>query len=201
MLLLSDNVIIENTPGLSDWIGVGLTAVLILVTLWYAKHARDTVQEMRLTRRDDRESRRREKSDRAAYECLAILRDLSDEMSFRGPSAIEPERLAIVRRTLKGEGALIDDTQIRDRLFACAEVLRIGSLDNFEMKQEELSPGQVAVLVHQIVIASRQLVEAYLAERPFNEDMWRISGPQGNHNLPSCVDAKAWVYRLGGQNT
>ncbi len=190
-------ITIENPPGLSDWIGVGLTVVLILVTLWYAKHARDSVREMRLARCADREQRRREKSDRAAYECLVILRNLSGEMLSRGPSAIEPHRFLIARHTLVGEGALIDDQQVRDRLSACAEVLLVGSFDNSMMEREGLSARYVSSLLEEIVGASRRVVETYLAERPINQEMWTRSVPDGGHEpLPDSVDARAWVYRL-----
>ena len=200
--LSGDPVItIENPPGVSDWIGVGLTVVLILVTLWYAKHARDTVHEMRLARCADREQRRREKSDRAAYECLAILRDLSDEMLSRGSSAIDPRRFLNARHTLVGEGALINDEQVRDRLSACAEVLLVGSFDNSMMEREGLSPRGVSSLLEEIVRASRRIVETYLAERPIGREMWARSAPDGGcEQLPDTVDARAWVYRLSGSD-
>ena len=194
-------ITIENPPGVSDWIGVGLTVVLILVTLWYAKHARDTVREMRLARCADREQRRREKSDRAAYECLAILRDLSEEMLSRGSSAIELRRFLIARHTLVGEGALINDEQVRDRLSACAEVLLVGSFDNSMMEREGLSPRGVSSLLEEIVRASRRVVETYLAERPIGREMWTRSAPDsGCEQLPDPVDARAWVYRLAGSD-
>jgi len=90
--------------SIADWTSIGLTFALVVITGIYVKHTSDMVKEMKNQRLTDVDNRRREKSDRAAYQCLDAVRYLADEMSRRGATAVPLEVLKITQRTLRGEG-------------------------------------------------------------------------------------------------
>lgn len=184
--------------SITDWISVGLTAVLIIVTTFYVKHTSDMATEMKNQRLNDVENRRREKSDKAAYLCLDAVRYLADEMSRRGPTAVEPESLSITQRTLRGEGSLIEDDLIRHRVGACAEVVFVGAFSTEQMRREGLSAGLVALGVQVMLTATRSLLTAYLAEREITENMWARADTDGcGSQLPEIGEAGAWIRCVG----
>ena len=189
-------IVIGDSIGVADWVSAALALALIVVTFWYAKHTKAMVDEMRLSRESEVAHRRREKSDRAAYHCLERLRDISDEMSRRGASAVETQKLAAAHQVLRGEGRLIDDENVRDKLGACAEVLFVASMSESQLAKEGLPPGVVALQAQQIVQATRWIVEAYLAEEAPERDLWmRVDDGHGDH-FPSRASAGAWIRNV-----
>ena len=186
---------------ITDWISVGLTAALVAVTAIYVKHTSDMAKEMKNQRLIDVANRRREKSDRAAYQCLDAVRYLADEMSRRGPTAVDPEVLAITHRTLRGEGSLIEDDTVRHRVGACAEVLFVGAFPTEQMQREGLSAGLVALGVQQMLVATRSLLTADLAEREVSYDMWARADNDGcGSQFPEIGEAAAWIRCVGRES-
>jgi hypothetical protein len=189
----------DNSPALTDWIIAALTAALVGVTIWYAIQTRATVDQMKLARADDVANRRREKSDRAAHHSVVFLQNLSDSMSRRGPSAVEADLLIEARSALEADGPLVDDALVREHMAACAAVLFVGAWTSARMTSEGLSPGRVSLASQEIVRATRFVLEAYLAERTPEADLWSRSGTDGGGDrLPTAMDALAWVHRVAG---
>jgi hypothetical protein len=188
---------VADGTSASDWIALALTFALVLVTIWYAIQTRNTVIEMRTARAADVEFRQREKSDRAAYRCLVAVRDLYDSMAQRGASAVERETLSAVRDVLDGEGILIHDADVRDRLSACSQALFVGGYTTEAMMREGLAPGRVMLAVQEFVRATRIVLEGYLAERPHDVDPWQRSNSDGFGGvLPSSTEVMAWVHHV-----
>lgn len=172
--------------------------MLVVVTAIYVKHTSDMVKEMKNQRLGDMENRRREKSDRAAFQCLDAVRYVADEMSRRSPTAVEPEILSITHRTLRGEGSLIDDDRVRSRVSACAEVLYVGSFSTEQMQREQLSASRVSLGVLEMVNATRELLTAYLAERDPESDTWARADNDGcGSQLPEIGEAATWIRCVG----
>lgn len=195
------DITVTIPAGITDWISLALAFSLIVVTAVYVKYTRGMVNQMKLQRAADTADRRREKSDRAAYACLDVIRQVSDEMTRRGASAVEPGSLSIVHATLRGEGPLIEDDELRGRVGACAEVVFVGSFSNEQMATERLSAGRVALGVHAMLRATRAALQAYLAELSPQEDIWaRIDVDGCGDHLPSISNAATWIRCVGSSS-
>ena len=178
------NITVTIPGGITDCFSLAFAFALIVVTAVYVKHTRDMVNEMKRRRAADTADRRREKSDRAASARLDVIRQVSDEMARRGASAVEPGSLSIVHATLRGEGPLIEDDELRGRVAACAEVVFVGSFSNEQMATDRLSAGRVARGVHAMLRATRAALQAYLAELSPQEDcQW----PYGRESMSMAV--------------
>lgn len=194
----SVDITVTIGPGFADWISLALAFALIVVTLIYVKHTRNMVTEMRNQRLADVASRRREKSDRAAYRCLEVIQRMSDEMTRRGSTAVEPHALSAAHERLRADGPMLEDLDLRDRVGACAEVLFIGGFSTEQMAKEGLSPGQVAVGVHHLVRTTRSALQAYLAERDPTPDLWSRPDVDGcGDRFPDAASAAAWIRCVG----
>lgn len=195
------DITVTIPAGITDWISLALAFALIVVTLVYVKHTRDMVNEMKLQRATDATDRRREKSDRAAYACLDVIRQVSDEMTRRRASAVEPETLSILHATLRGEGPLLEDDELRGRVGACAEVVFVGSFSNEQMAKEQLSAGHVALGVHVMLRATRAALQAYLAELPPQREIWARTDVDGcGDQLPDMSNAATWIRCVGSSS-
>lgn len=191
-------VTVTEPTGAADYISLALTFALVVVTIIYVKHTSDMVDEMKEQRLADMRQRRREKSDRAAYACYEVVREVTYEMTRRGPLAVERSALEIAHATLRGQGPLITDEDTRKKIAACAEVLFVGTFSREQMDREDLSPGMVSVGVMEMVRATRWVLENYLAERDQRGDPWARSNQDGcGEQLPYPSNAAAWIRCVG----
>lgn len=192
------DITVTTPVGLPEWISVGLTLALVIVTAVYVKHTANMVKEMKQQREADVAHRRREKSDRAAYRCLEIVRNLVDEMNARRATAVSTEQLKITERALRGEGPLINQEDLRSRVAACAEVLHVGAFPNHQMDLEGLSSHHVALGVSEILSATRKVLENYLSERPMDDALWnRVDTDGCGDRLPDAGSAASWIRCVG----
>lgn len=191
-------VTLPDAAALSDWAIAFLTAVLVGVTIWYANHTRKMVDEMRRSRQEEAENRRREKSDRSGYACLDAVRGLANSILQRGPTAVNLEDQKRTYYTLLSEAPLLADEQVRDRVLACAEALSVGFYSNEALKDEGLSPRSVGLGVQDIVLACKSVLEDYLAERDTTIDRWVQTREDGRvYALPQRAEAAAWIRSVG----
>jgi len=174
------------------WIQAGATIVLVVITAWYAKTTHDLL-------RQQREFRRRDRSEAAAYAVLGALR----EPAFLPSAPVEMNHATVhvLRHTLIAEIPLLDDTELRRRLATCERAA-------FEVTSGDVSPtlgrvpgstdlwGYEPIVVDEpkrlfaeLVAACRGSVEAYLAESTV---------PSWPDSLPTATDARAWIAKARG---
>ena len=192
------DVVVHIGPSVADWISVGLALGLVIVTVVYVIHTRSMVNEMARQRKDDVVNRRREKSDRAAYRCLAVIQDVIAQMTRLGPSAVEPETFLVAHEILLGEGAMIEDQEVRHRVGACSQVVYVGSFSREQIAKERLSAGRVALGAREVLRATRSMLQNYLAEQEPSHDMWLRTDVDGcGERLPALAEASAWIRCVG----
>lgn len=180
-------------PTTTEWITIGLTSVLAVTTIVYAWLTRRMAQAMERQAAEERIARRREKSDRAGYNCLDVLLRLKAEMDVRGPSAVTGDTFREAHDVLHGHLAIIDDEVARDRLRATAEVLFVAAFPTDQMERENLIPSRVGLGCHAIVRAAIQVLQSLIAEQPVTASMWQRSDDGCGDEYPSAGTAASWI--------
>lgn len=161
--------------------GLIVSVVLAAITAWYAWTTRAMVIEMKSTRLQDVELRRREKIEAAAARALAAVHDSRIGTYMGRQSEVEAaDRLA---RQLRQHSPLIADPVLADRVNACAEVARAYAIDT-EAEWQDHDRGLAVLRLRQIVEATRWSLEAYLADQDL----------PGWQALPMTTSAFAWAH-------
>lgn len=188
------NVTVDAGTGWSEWIAVGLTFALVVVTVWYARNTHGMVHEMKVSRAADNAARRYQKAEMAAQRMLGPLQELSDLMHAKSPTAVEPSRFHDAHTALEADRYLLDDPIVSKRIAACATVLGVASLENQEMRSRGLSAGAVLVATREVVTATRRIVEDFVAERTPERDHWDRGG---GDRFPEPTNTFAWISDIG----
>jgi hypothetical protein len=171
-----------------------LTYALVLVTLWYAKHTRDMALEMKTSRDAESERRLRDKSETAAMQCLAVLRDADRSFRTLGAAGVPREIFRELHRELRNHAVFLRDELLRDHVDACAEVAFVAGFDEAALRMERLRGGIVALEASSIADATRRSLERYLREEPQPSLHWHKGTENGQSiNYPTHGDAASWI--------
>lgn len=165
-----------------------LTLVLVLITGYYARQTRLTVEEMRAARRAALESRRRDKSEAAAQRALDAARQIQYLVRQSGASRVDPAALAELSKVLDAEASLIDDDHVSKVVDTCSVLAFTASWSEEAIAREQVkSAGVVRLRLQGPLNALRRVLEDYVREREYNESNW--------DDLPERSGAQAWLLR------
>lgn len=197
-------VVVDNRGvNMADWIGLALTAALVVVTGVYVWHTRrmadrmdDQLAAIREQQRVAETARLREKSDRGAYECLDALQGLLAEYEARPPGAVDRGAFEAAQLQLRRAAPLVHDRDVRKYLDTFREVAFIGSFTQEQVEREQLDGGVVRLVARDMAQRLSTVLHAYLSEQPIPENVWVRNGEDGHgDNYPDPSNVASWVRK------
>lgn len=194
-------VVDSGGANIADWIGLTLTAGLVLVTGVYVWHTRRMANGMdkqlsaiREQQQIAESARLREKSDRGAYECLDAIQVFLAEYEGRPPAAVDAGTFETVRLQLRRAAPLVHDLQVRKYLDTFREIAFIGSFSHEQVEREELDAGKVRLVARDMANRLMTVLHFYLSEQPIPSNVWMRSGEDGHGDYyPDPSNVAAWV--------
>lgn len=198
----SVQVVVDSGPTATDWIGLALTAALVLVTgvyVWHTRRMADRMDDQLAALRDQQQlgeaARLREKSDRGAYRCLDAIQELLAEYEGRPPAAVDRGAFERAKVELQRSAPLVHDREkVRNYLDSFREVAFIGSFKPEQIEREALDAGTVRLVARDMARRLTTVLHSYLSERPIPDNVWMRNGDDGHGDrYPDPPNVASWV--------
>lgn len=194
-------VVVDSGATAADWVGLALTAALVLVTgvyVWHTRRMADRMDDQLAAIREEQQlgeaARLREKSDRGAYRCLDAIQELLAEYEGRPPAAVDPAAFERAKLELQRSSPLVHDREVRSYLDAFREVAFIGSFQPEQIEREGLDAGLVRLIARDMASRLTTVLHSYLSERPIPNSVWMRDGDDGHGDrYPDPPNVASWI--------
>lgn len=193
-------VVDHGGVNMADWIGLALTAALVVITgvyVWHTRRMADRMDDQLAAIREQQQlsetARLREKSDRGAYECLDAIQGLLAEYEARPPGAVDRGTFDTARLQIRRAAPLVHDLEVRKYLDTFREVTFIGSFTQEQIERERLDAGVVRLIARDMAERLTTVLHAYLSEQPIPDNVWMRNSEDDQDDYPDPSDAASWV--------